>query len=116
MSNQGDRDNSSKPVISMVLEAPAAIEGVARVLEFGREKYARSNWKKGLPYTEIIDSMSRHLLKIMSGEDIDPESELPHCSHVLCNALFLSEMMLTRPDMEDRPVVTTVVSTQPGDN
>ena len=90
-------------MLSMVLEAPEALAGIARVLEFGMNKYDRSNWKKGLKYTEIIDSMERHLLKIMAGEDVDEESGLLHCDHVGCNALFLAEMMHSRPDMDDRP-------------
>ena len=98
----GDRDNHGKAPISMVLEAAEGIAGIAKVLAFGEKKYARSNWKKGLKYTEIIDSMQRHLLAIMSGEDYDLESGLLHCDHVACNSLFLSEMMHTRPDMDDR--------------
>ena len=40
----GGRDNAGKPKISMVMEATAAIEGIARVLEFGEKKYSRSDW------------------------------------------------------------------------
>ena len=101
---QGSRDNGDKPVISMVMEAPNAIEGIAKVLMFGAEKYDRANWKRGLKYTEIIDSMQRHILKIMDGEDLDEESGLHHAFHIGCNSLFLAEMMATRPDMDDRPM------------
>lgn len=110
LSTQGSRDNSDKPAISMVMEAPAAVEGIARVLMFGEKKYSRANWKKGLKVTEIIDSMQRHVLRILAGEDIDQESGLPHADHIGCNALFLSEMMATRPDMDDRPVVLKAAS------
>jgi len=99
----GSRDNASKPPISMVMEASEAIAGIAKVLEFGAKKYDRANWKKGLPYTQIIDSMQRHVLKVMSGEYYDHESGLLHADHIACNALFLSEMIHTRPDMDDIP-------------
>lgn len=79
-----------------------AIEGIARVLEFGARKYARSNWKKGLKVTEIIDSMLRHQVAFLNGEDIDAESGLPHPFHIACNALFLAEMMHIKPEMDDR--------------
>lgn len=98
----GLRDNSTKAPITMVLEATRAIEGIARVLAFGAKKYGRRNWMKGLKYTEIMDSSDRHQLAMLRGEDTDEESGLPHADHFACNALFLSEMMHTRPDMDDR--------------
>jgi hypothetical protein len=102
---RGDRDNANKAPVSMVLEAPHAIEAIARVLQFGANKYARSNWKKGLPVTEIIDSMLRHQLAYLNGETIDPESGLRHTDHIACNALFLAEMAITREDMDDRSIM-----------
>ena len=103
----GLRYNEGKPEISMVLEARAALEGVSRVLTHGRKKYTRGNWRKGLKQTEIVDSMARHLAAFMSGEthDTGPKgSGLPHVDHILCNALFLSEMFHTRPDLDDRVI------------
>lgn len=98
----GDRHNAGKAQLTLMLEAPDALVGCTRVLEFGLEKYSRGNWKKGLEVVGIMDSMMRHLIAYMNGEDNDPESDLPHCSHILCNALFLSQMQLTRPDLDNR--------------
>ena len=102
MSDRGDRHNVDKPAISLVLEAPHAVSGIAKVLKFGTQKYERSNWKKGLLVTEILDSMLRHQIAFMNGEDIDPESGLCHVDHISCNALFLAEMMHACPSMDDR--------------
>ena len=46
------------------------------------------NWKKGLDQKEILDSLTRHLFALISGEENDPESGLPHMGHIMCNALF----------------------------
>lgn len=87
----GVRFNASKPRLSLV--SPWAQEGLARVLTFGAQKYAAYNWAKGLSYSETIDSMERHIVALKRGEDIDPESGLPHIDHIQCNAMFLSHFM-----------------------
>jgi hypothetical protein len=100
-----DRFNEGKPQISLVLDAGEALKGIAKVLEFGAKKYDRRNWKKGLPVTQVIDSLMRHLIELSNGNLIDEESGLPHSDLVATNALFLSEMMHTRPEFIDLPGV-----------
>lgn len=86
----------------MELIDPLAMQGLAKVLEFGANKYAVDNWRKGFPLTRIIGSLERHLNAIKAGEDTDPESGLPHIDHVGCNWMFLSFFMKKRPDLDDR--------------
>jgi hypothetical protein len=86
----------------MDLLDPLAIEGLSRVLAFGANKYGDNNWRGGLRYLRICGAILRHLFAIMRGEDIDPESGLPHVDHLGCNWMFLSNMMKTRRDMDDR--------------
>jgi hypothetical protein len=69
---------------------------------FGAEKYSSHNWKKGLKYSEISESLQRHLNAFMEGENNDPESKLSHIGHILCNAMFLSYMSIFRKDLDDR--------------
>lgn len=77
-----------------------ALEDMVKVLEFGAKKYAADNWKKGLKTNEIAESMMRHLFAYLRGEDIDPESGLPHTGHIMCNAMFLSYMQKFAPKFD----------------
>jgi hypothetical protein len=98
--NIGTRDNKGKLRWSLV--SFKALEPMVQVLMFGAQKYSSWNWSKGLKYTEICDSLQRHLNAFLEGEDNDKESKLYHVGHILCNAMFLSYMFLFRKDMNDR--------------
>lgn len=100
-SDTGQRYNAGKPHFTLLFDARHAMIDATKVLEFGMRKYARGNWLKGLPWTEIEDSLLRHLSAFHAGEDTDPESGLPHTAHVLVNALFLAEMF-HRKNLDDR--------------
>lgn len=78
------------------------LDGLARVLTFGAKKYAAHNWRKGFDSSRLYDSIQRHLTAWNDGEDTDPESGLPHLAHAACGLMFLSEQMITRPDLDDR--------------
>lgn len=96
----GDRKNTGKPKWSLVPQL--ALIPMVEVLEFGAKKYSPWNWTKGLHTTEICESLKRHLDAFLNGEDNDPESLLTHIGHIQCNALFLSWMMLNKPELDDR--------------
>ncbi len=78
------------------------LEGVADVLTFGARKYSANNWRGGIHYSRLIASLYRHLGAINRGEDLDPESGLPHIYHIGCNAMFLGNMLEKRKDLDDR--------------
>ena len=79
-----------------------ALEGLAAVLTFGAKKYAANNWRGGISYSRLLAALLRHTFAILRGEDVDPESGLPHVDHVQCCAMFLSNMMKNRKDLDDR--------------
>lgn len=101
-SEQAMRFNDGKPKLSYNSLGKEANEGSARVWESGSKKYTRGNWLKGAPFTELVDSLERHLDAFLSGEDIDSETGLPHVDHIQCNAKMLSQSFHTKPDMDDR--------------
>lgn len=96
----GSRDNDGK--LQWALVDFPALEPMVQVLEFGAQKYAPHNWKKGLYTTQIVESLIRHMIAYLNGEDKDPESNLPHTGHIMCNAMFLSYMHEFKPEFDDR--------------
>jgi len=88
--DDGKRDWSLLPYDS--------IEEIAKVLEFGKLKYAAWNWTEGggFKYTRVFNASMRHLLAFMRGEDKDPDSGLSHIAHLGCNVLFLLHFILNK--------------------
>lgn len=104
-----------------VLEVTARAAGIsmvelyaetARVLEYGKRKYAEFNWAKGMSWQSVIACAARHLLGTPDvpgmwdyPKGLDPESGLMHAGHVGCNVMFLLQFMDTYPEGDDRPKV-----------
>lgn len=80
------RYNSGK--IDWTLLDYKSLESFAKVLMKGAEKYAPENWKRGMKLRDIRKSLARHTLPILNGDDIDPEWNLPHAAHAMCNLMF----------------------------
>lgn len=68
---------------------PWALIEVAKVAGFGARKYERYNFAKGYRWSLNFDAMLRHLLAFWGGEDLDPESKLPHLAHAAWHCLAL---------------------------
>lgn len=78
-----------------------SLEPMVKVLEFGATKYAKDNWKKGMPVSEVMESLLRHCFAMLAGEEIDPESGEQHIGHIQCNAMFISYMMNEKRQFND---------------
>jgi Domain of unknown function (DUF5664) len=100
VSGGGVKDDSEKPRTDLL--SPIAVLGVASVLGFGAKKYVAHNWRKGLAWSRLIGAVLRHTLAFMGGEDLDPESGLPHVDHLACCAHFLQEHYRLRKELDDR--------------
>lgn len=103
MENKAKRYNSGKPRLSAILDNPLALNGLALRFGFGIDKYGRGNYKKGFPYSELIDSAMRHLMAFQNGELSDPEHpETDHLDAALWNMLILSEQVKGGSGTDDR--------------
>ncbi len=87
----------------MDLLPPKVLEGVAQVLAFGAKKYAAWNWVKAPAYGRYFAAVQRHLAAWQAGEDLDPETGLPHLHHALCSLMFLAELQRLGEAQDDRP-------------
>jgi hypothetical protein len=62
---------------------------LVRVMEFGSKKYGAFNWKnKQSDKKQALQSAMRHLIALISDEDIDSESGLAHTGHIMANMMI----------------------------
>lgn len=99
--DQGDPDSDAEPETGMKFDGEKvraallpgkALRLVAEVLTFGAQKYGDNNWRKMEDLGRYRHAMVRHLLAVLEGEDVDPESGKRHMAHIATNALFLLEL------------------------
>lgn len=96
----GSKFDGGKPRLELL--DSGAIEDLAKVLTFGATKYDAHNWRKGIEVSRLVGAALRHLFAFLRGEDLDPESGLPHVAHAMCNCMFILAMMRDRRDLDDR--------------
>ncbi len=92
MNKQEAKADAGKPKLSMVPRR--ILYDIARVREYGAEKYGDpDNWKQ-VESQRYWDATVRHVIGAWDDYTaIDPESGLPHIYHALCNLAFLAERM-----------------------
>lgn len=79
-------DNGKAP---MSLIPQDALLEIAKILDYGREKYSAWNWAQGFEWSRLVDATYRHLGAWKEGEDTDTETGLSHAAHAACNLMFL---------------------------
>ena len=106
------RYNKDKIMLSLI--PTELIEEVGKVMTYGALKYTiynedgsiksdgKNNWRSGLPWMSVIDSLERHLLAFKKGENVDKESNLLHLSHAATNLAFLLNYYDKKPEFDDR--------------
>jgi hypothetical protein len=84
---------------------PVFLHELAEVLTHGAKKYAPNNWMRGMSWTDVYRAILHHLNDWHRGEDIDPDSGLPHLAHAVCELMFLMHFARnasTYSQMDDR--------------
>ena len=94
------KDNRGKAPIDLL--PSKALVAIAQVMAYGTRKYKPHNWRLGLSWGQTYSSLMRHLLAWNDGEEIDPESGLPHLAHAGCQLMFLLEYVQTGTGQDDR--------------
>jgi Domain of unknown function (DUF5664) len=98
--NEGLHYDNNKPKMDLI--DPSFLEGLADVLTYGLNKYAKDNWRHGIHISRLIASAYRHLGEINKGEDLDSESGKPHIFHLACNIMFISWLLKNKKEFDDR--------------
>lgn len=74
-------------------EVPHAMEGLAKGLTYGAEKYSVGNWVRVEDAkNRYTAALLRHLSAHYAGEHDDAESGISHLALVLVNAAFIHEL------------------------
>jgi hypothetical protein len=68
----------------------------------GAKEYGDNNWRKGMAWHRIAGAALRHILKFMSGQDIDPDSGVHHMALAADNCLMLCECSMLKIGTDDR--------------
>ena len=80
----------------------ATIWGAMAMLD-GATKYGRSNWRAtGVRASIYNDAIFRHLSAWFEGEDIDPDSGLPHLAHLLASVAIIVDAIAAGKLRDDR--------------
>lgn len=100
--NPKDLLGIKKPLLHLV---PAALVlWVSKVFQFSAGKYGPYNWRKNAVRKSIyLDAIERHLLAMKDGQWYDPETKLPHASHIGANVAIILDAEAIGNLIDDMP-------------
>jgi hypothetical protein len=91
MYDQRAKQDAGKARLSLV--PSKIIYAIARIREYGNEKYKDSDSWRTVEIERYRDAAYRHLLAYLDNpKGVDEESGLPHLHHLACNIAFLCEL------------------------
>ena len=101
---KGKKYDSGKSMVGTLCRVfPRALLGIGQCILFGTTKYPDpKNWVKvENAFNRYQDSMMRHYLKFLAGQEKDSETNLLHLKHMAWNALAILELYLMKHNEED---------------
>lgn len=100
--NPKDAVGSSKPPLSTI-PCTVLFEVGAAMLE-GACKYRRHNYRiAGVRASIYYDAVMRHMMRYWEGEDIDPDSGIPHIVKAIAGLIVLRDAQMQGMLTDDRP-------------
>lgn len=101
-SNPKDSIGSTKPPLSTI-SGLVLFEIGSAMLE-GACKYRRHNYRiAGVRTSIYYDAAMRHLVRFWEGEDIDPDSGIPHITKAIASLIVLRDSQMVGNVVDDRP-------------
>lgn len=82
---------------------PEGMRAVARVQQYGHIKYGSFwNYRQGLEIGRNASCAMRHIMAVMDGEDLDPESGEHHFAHACARLMFALQNIKDGTVIDDR--------------
>jgi hypothetical protein len=97
--SKGKKYDEAKPM--MALLSPAGLEDEAKAMTYGAKKYGPYNWRKGIAISRYLSAAMRHIVAVIKGELIDPESSLSHLGHAKANLGMAIQTLEDYPELND---------------
>jgi hypothetical protein len=88
----GVKYDNEKPRLALI-PSSLLIE-VGKVLTYGAKKYSAHNWRHGISQERLLSAALRHIVAYNEGENLDPESNLHHLAHAICELAFAMDQNL----------------------
>lgn len=83
------------------LIASFALLRLARVYEQGADKYSDNNWQKGMPFSRVLGSTWRHIIKWKFRKALGLKQNEDHLLQAAWNLFTLAEYELIHPELDD---------------
>jgi hypothetical protein len=100
--NPKDAIGITKAPLSTV-SGPVMFELGLAMLE-GALKYGRHNYRVvGVRTSVYYDALMRHIISFWEGEDIDPDSGIPHITKAIATLVVLRDAQIHNNVVDDRP-------------
>jgi hypothetical protein len=94
------KEDSSKAMMGFL--PWAELEEIAKVLDYGAQKYERGNWRKPVSWLRLVSACVRHISAWCRGQDKDPDTGFSHLHHAVCSLLFLAHHQRKGTGTDDR--------------